>query len=420
MRVLMVVYCYPPLLVPASICYAKLVHGLVRVGVDVEIVRIDPSTFDSLGTPDDDQLSALLPREVVHHVVRSPETSFLYKVAQRVDPKHRFTYRWLEPRKRVWTFPAMRLLRSLDLGRFDAVITCSQPHTNHLIGLQLREIASLPWIAYFSDPWRGNPYMSFPSPAIEAYHHRLEAQVLDNADQILFTCEEMRRFALEGREEGLEVKSGVLPHAFVPEWYERATTTGNLIPFSGVRLLHTGSFYGPRTPGPLLDGLERLGGADRLGGRLRIEHFGGINDADRQRIASRGLDEVFAIHGFTHYLETLSMMNVSDGLLLVDAPLATMSESVFLPSKLIDYLGSRRPVVAITPGSGATARVVRETGGLVCPIETPGSIDAMLTRLLEDGRVPADPHEEAITVFDDRRVAAVLVDVLDRVVGVRG
>ena len=45
MRILAVLYCYPPLLVPASICYLKLILGLRSQGVDVHILTITPDSF---------------------------------------------------------------------------------------------------------------------------------------------------------------------------------------------------------------------------------------------------------------------------------------------------------------------------------------------------------------------------------------
>jgi len=114
----------------------------------------------------------------------------------------------------------------------------------------------------------------------------------------------------------------------------------------------------------------------------------------RELIARSGLADVLNVHGYVPYLKTLSMMKSYDALLLVDAPLTTASESVFLPSKLIDYLGSGTPILAVTPSHGATARVVRETGGAVCPLETPQALDDFfLEALPEPEDPPATPRE---------------------------
>ena len=66
MRVLAVVYCFPPLLVPAAICYMKLLMGLQRSGVEVEIVRgehTSPETIArtaALAAAEQEYLRALL------------------------------------------------------------------------------------------------------------------------------------------------------------------------------------------------------------------------------------------------------------------------------------------------------------------------------------------------------------------------
>ena len=43
-------------------------------------------------------------------------------------------------------------------------------------------------------------------------------------------------------------------------------------------------------------------------------------------------------------------------LLVIDAP---ADESLFLPSKLIDYLPARKPILGLTPARGASADLIR-------------------------------------------------------------
>ena len=60
------------------------------------------------------------------------------------------------------------------------------------------------------------------------------------------------------------------------------------------------------------------------------------------------------------YGELAWMVN-SDGLLLIDAP---DSLSVFLPSKLIEYIGADNPIIGFTP-KGAAAGLIRKIGGFI-------------------------------------------------------
>lgn len=409
MRILAVLYCYPPLLVPAAMCYLKLMAGLVENGAEVEIVSIDPQTFDSPGPiPLDDTLEKVLPPGIVNHQIRSPESSFLIRAIKHIDPNRRFSYMWLEPKKREWIGRALRRLLKQDLSRFDVLLTCSQPHANHLLGLDLRRRTNLPWVAYFSDPWTDSPYQTYGAEAVRQHNLRLEDQVLANADLVLHTCEEMKDLVASRHASISEERTGVLPHAFIPEWYR--TNIARRAPGGPVHILQTGSFYGPRTPLPLIDALWRLGQRHKLEGAIRIDSYGGMDARWKKLIHRRGLDDVFAAHGFVAYLESLSLMKAADVLLLIDAPLVSTEESVFLPSKLIDYLGSGRPVLAVTPSHGATARVVRECGGVVVPIEEQEKLDQVLIDIIASGGLSTSTQEDAAALYDYRRVGRDLLD----------
>jgi glycosyltransferase involved in cell wall biosynthesis len=409
MRVLAILYCYPPLLVPASICYLKLVIGLRRRGVDVEIVTISAGSFaapgDSLRDP---SLLGVVPGDVVEHRFDSPESSLGVRLLKRMDRKRRFVYPLLEPKKREWLWPARRALRRQDLRRFDVILSCSQPHANHLLGMELKQRTGLPWVAYFSDPWSDNPYTRYFTARVARHNRALEDRVLAAADRVLFTSEEMMRFVCARHPVLDAAKAGVLPHAFVSEWYGPRAERPYGPP---VRLLHTGHFYGPRSPRPLLEALARLGGP-ALAGRLAITSVGSMAPADSACVRELGLQDVLQLQDTVPYLQSLALMGAADCLLLVDAKLGDAAESVFLPSKLVDYLGAGKPVVAITPAAGASARVVRAAGGVVCDIEDAGAIERAFAALVA-GEVPARPEAAVVDDYEVGRVASRLVRVLE-------
>jgi len=414
MRVLAVVYCLPPLLVPAAVRYLKLLVGLHELGVQVEVLIIDPRSF---AAPEpgmhDASLAALLPSEIVRHEVWSPESHPALRLLKRAPLSQRLFYRWLEPRKREWLHAANRRTRTFDWTEYDAVLTCSQPHANHLLGLQLKRRTNLPWIAYFGDPWSQNPYARFASPGIARYHRALEAEVLTQSDFVFFTSEEMARLAQRGFPGMVEGKYGVLPNSYVPEWYSLVANAWERR--ADVELLHTGHFYGPRTPLPLLQALERLHTSVSLEGKLRIACYGSFPDRERAMLRDMNLDKVVEIHDVVPYLESLSLMHSADGLLLIDAKLTTTQESVFLPSKLVDYLGSERPIVAMTPRQGTSARIVEQSGGIVCDIADANEIESGLHRVVNGALAGSRSDPAVVTPFHYLQVAGHLVEALDRV-----
>ena len=407
MRILAVVYCLPPLLVPAAMCYLKLILGLRQHGVEVEAVAIRPETFAApLEGLEDPSLMQLLPSDLTVHWVRSPETHPVVRFLKRSDAVQRGLYRVFEPRKREWTFAARRVLSQLDLSRFDVVLTCSQPHANHLLGLTIQEWTGLPWVAYFSDPWSGNPYARNTSARVRAYHRELETRVLSGADRVLFTSPEMERQAILAFPDLLRDKTGVVPHGYVPEWYDLAHPA--LPPAGPLRILHTGHFYGPRTPAPLLRALEQLAGSRDLAGRSRFMFYGSFPVGEEDHLRETGLDAFIDVHGPVPYLDSLALMRGSDLLLVMDAALKDAGESVFLPSKLVDYLGSGKPIIAITPRQGATARVVEEVGGVVCNVDQE-AIRSTFDRVLS-GDLPAAPDPTRAARYDHVQVAAGLLE----------
>ncbi len=89
------------------------------------------------------------------------------------------------------------------------------------------------------------------------------------------------------------------------------------------------------------------------------------------------------------YLEALALARDSAALLVIDAP--SRSESIFLPSKLVEYIGARRPVWAITP-PGTSADLVAEWAGGAHASADPGEPEAVARMLLAGcARLSAQP-----------------------------
>jgi glycosyltransferase involved in cell wall biosynthesis len=269
-------------------------------------------------------------------------------------------------------------LRSLDLARYSAVVTWSQWHSIHLVGLRARRLPnSPPWIAHFSDPWVDNPLAPVHGLA-GRLNRRLERKVVEGADQLLLTSQETLRLFADRYGDDVMAKAQIVPHTYIPDLYPDRRPRPQDGPLT---IRYVGQLYGARSPEPLFRALGILAGAEPgLLDTVRIELIGRVDAEMLQTAAALALpDGSVRIVPPVPYRESLGLIRQADLLLVIDAPMAS---SPFLPSKLIDYLGAARPVLGITP-PGASANLIRRLGGWVAPPDDPESIASALAEALD-------------------------------------
>lgn len=270
----------------------------------------------------------------------------------------------------LWNPAALQAVKDFSQHndyRPDVIVTFGQPMSSHLIGLELKKLYGVPWVAHFSDPWVDNIFTNYDALS-RRVNLRLEESVIKGADRLIFTSEEtidliLARYAREDR-----AKARVLPHSFDSKLYPSSSNNGR----DQITIRYMGEFYGKRTPKPLVNALRSLHATKpELLRDVRFELIGPVNT---DALADSGLeslpDDMVVTKPSVDYQESLRLAASADGLLIVDAP---AKRSVFLPSKLIDYIGAGRPILGITPPGTASA-VINELGGWAAD---PADLEAM-------------------------------------------
>jgi len=240
----------------------------------------------------------------------------------------------------------------------DVLVTFGQPMTDHLIGLNVARYYQLPWVAHFSDPWLDNPLVKLDS-LTRLFVSRQESQVMTHADRLVFTSQETLRLVMARYSADIAAKARVLPHSFEPERYPESKGRPN----DKLVIRYIGAFYGHRMPHPLFAGLRHV--VDTSPAILNDVRFELIGWMEQETISSAELinlpEGLIVTKPPVSYEESLRSMRSADGLIVVDAQADC---SVFLPSKLIDYIGAGRPILGITP-PGTAASLIAEVGGWV-------------------------------------------------------
>lgn len=256
------------------------------------------------------------------------------------------------------------------------LVTFGSPMSDHLIGLELKRRFEMPWMAHFSDPWVDNPfnrYNWFTRKANLAF----EREVVENADRLLFTSRETVELVMAKYDPPFRAKARLIPHCYEPEQYRgESSSSGEQIT---IRFL--GDMYGPRTPKPLFSALRRiLVSNPQVLEDVCFEFVGSMCDLD---LNSMGLNELpsglVKLRDTVSNKESLQLMSAADGLMVIDAPAKV---SVFLPSKLIDYIGAGKPLLGITP-PGTASTLILELGGWTGDPSNAQQIDRAIEEILE-------------------------------------
>jgi glycosyltransferase involved in cell wall biosynthesis len=297
-------------------------------------------------------------------------------------------------------------------NKYEVMVTWSQPHSSHLVGLKLKSSlkASPKWVAHFSDPWPSNPYFNVNN-LVKMINRNLFTRVLNHADVVSVTNEyvivaEEGFSSVENRR-----KVHVVPHSFMSSMYpceEKSQINDQII------LRYIGSFYGLRRPDPILAALATLEANEpSISKKLRVEFIGAKLDEKSQKDIQKLKFTSVEVLPSVSFRESLGLMQNADLLLIIDAP---MEISPFLPSKLIDYIGSNVPVLAFTP-PGPSADVVKELGGWVAsPAETASCYTALkdALKMITSEGFDYSPPNWVVEKFRSSKNGLLLVEIIEQ------
>ncbi len=408
---LLVSYHFPPLLSAEALLVARTVRELSRLGWQITVLTTDERS-SSTGT--DEELQTIIPASVEVVRTRSPERLLFHTRGLRRLPSRLVSHVGVLEKELLWYPAAVRrgkhLLRQ---GHYDLLYSRASPHTSNLVGLALRRSVPLPWVAHLSDPWLDNAYFRV-TPLHYKLFGGLEAAIIREADGVVFTTPQTVDLVMGKYPPTWRARTHVISHGYDSEalsGLHLAQRTDRRL-----RLVYTGSFYGLRTPEPLLHACASLQHTEPLAAQLDVRLVGSGAPRFQSLVERLGLAAVVTLEGPCSFTDSLRVMAAADVLLVIDAPLAR--RGVFLPSKLTDYLLFQKPILGLTPPNGAAAALLRQ---IDCPVVAPDDVPAIvaaladLLRQWQQNRLQISPaYQQQAPTYDIRHITARLDTLLRR------
>ena len=210
--------------------------------------------------------------------------------------------------------------------------------------------------SFFSDPWTENIYIKYPTNLQKKIEEYIEQAVLKAADKIVVTTEYTKRNFLKKYQDLPPNKISVIPNSYEPP--QEIIPPVKKEPPEKFIISHIGNIYGKRSPEPIFRALSLMGAPADLNKTLEIRFIGYMDQKYKDMVNQYCLEEVVKIIDVVPKVEAEKLLAASNGLLLIDALSDSVSE--FLPSKLIEYIFSGKPILAIAQ-EGASADVIRAT-----------------------------------------------------------
>jgi glycosyltransferase involved in cell wall biosynthesis len=258
-----------------------------------------------------------------------------------------------------WLAPAVRAgIRSIRRYEVDVIYATGRPWTALVVGVVLKRLTGKPLVVDFRDPWMTNPFRLSYSPFRNRVEAALEARVVANADVLVANTEHLRaEFAARFSDFALQ-RFVTIPNGFDPDEFAAIKPMDRGDSTETVRLTHTGFLYGKRDPRSLLEAIKLV--HDRgivRPGQLTCELVGPVQlpyDLGAY-VRERGLERFVLQRGQVTHVESLAALAACDAALLLQPGTDTQ-----IPSKLFEYIGMDKRVLAIAQKESAVARIVRE------------------------------------------------------------
>lgn len=378
--VLMIDYFFPPVAgagVQRTLNYVKhlgefgwspivlTVHPGEHAITDISLLEAIPPTVGIART------ASLEPVRFIKRLTKRPGDHRSAKEPGRYDGRPAWHgARWIRDIERWILFPDARIgwlpfavARALAIGRhqrIDAIYSTSTIVTSHLIANVVSKLLNRPWVADFQDWWVEDCVGSLHRWAGSQVEH----MILRNAARTTFATEPLRQLFHRKYPTIPLQRLVAIPMGFDPKAFQGIKPIAR----SKFTILHFGSFYGPRSPGPFLKALAECLATDPvLAQRLEVLLYGKF-DGEMLRLTEDlvregHLNGIVHLAGVIPYKAGLQQILSADLLLLVTAP--GKSGQTHIPSKLFEYLATGRPILALAPEGGAADIVQEANAGVV-------------------------------------------------------
>lgn len=290
-----------------------------------------------------------------------------------------------------WILPAIKAGRKIiQDNNIDVIFATGSPWSALITGYYLSKLSGKPLIVDFRDPWINNPFHHSKGRLLDRLASNIEAKIVAHASVTSLNTDALRKDFLQRYWDIPEDRFVVLPNGFdESDFHDVKSESGN-VETNLITLCHTGFLYGVRDPAVLLEAIRSAnkiltGSGNRKFRFLQVGNVS-LDYSIEERFADLISEGSLVLTPPTSYRKCLATLSSADFVVNVQPNTNTQ-----VPSKLYDYLALRKPIINITPPSGALGRLVSEKGlGDLFDFDEK---DALTDYLVQKGKTLSGSHD---------------------------
>lgn len=396
---LVVAYYYPPMGLSGVLRIAKFTKYLHNHGWDPTVLTVGDVGYFAY---DYSLLEEVLEAGVNVERTRTLDPLRLLRrkgtIAMPADGRKRLmsgiSHVFLQPDNKIgWKRYAVK--RAMELAKeeeFDVILATAPPFTGFLVGHELQRQLGIPLVVDYRDPWLDNRDYFYATPFHKGYAAGLEETVLKNADAVVVINRKIKERLIARypflTHEGVHI----IPSGYDPQDFRIAArypmTRGRKMRFT-----YAGLFDSRRTPRTFFMALAKIFAQHpETRDEIEVNIVGNFHEIFRKMAVQIGVSSALVTHGNVEHQQKVRHLLASDVLWLIT------HDPVITPGKAYEYIGSRKPILALAP-EGGIRNVLASYGAATCV--SPDNVDEIadaIYALYQDwlaGKLPAGTIEAA-------------------------
>jgi glycosyltransferase involved in cell wall biosynthesis len=263
--------------------------------------------------------------------------------------------------KRSWSKQAFKAASALlQEEQFDLVFVSGPPFSAMQTGAKLKKKFGLPLVTDYRDLWYGNQFTSYPTPLHAFINHKMEYNMLTQADKIVVTNRNMKARTLEHHPFLRHEDIAIISQGYDPEDFTIPPAPRQNYKF---RLGYAGMFYDFITPKYFLKAFQQIVQEQPMIAADIELHFLGLFRKENTRLVKKlGLESYVHQYGYLAHKDAVALLQSFDALWMMAGNVRNVD--THSSGKLYEYFGTQKPLLVSVP-EGALTQAARKYGAAI-------------------------------------------------------